>query len=55
MVNTYAIVTLQGEMTPQLKSGFIEDTLLDPHAANNGLASGQQMSFAGAARRSRPG
>ena len=22
-------------MTPQLKAGFIEDTLLDPHAANN--------------------
>ena len=34
-------------MTPQLKSGFIEDTLLDPHAANNDIASGKQMSFAG--------
>ena len=48
VVNTYAIVKLQGEMTPQLTSGFIEDTLLDPHAANNGLATGQQVSYAGA-------
>ena len=47
VVNTYAIVTLQGEMTPQLKSGYIEDTLLDPHAANNNVP-GQQMSFGGA-------
>ena len=47
MVNTYAIVKLEGEMTPQLKSGFIEDTLLDPHAANNDIVSGKQMSFAG--------
>ena len=37
VVNTYAIVKLAGEMTPQLKSGFIEDTLLDPHAANNNV------------------
>ena len=34
-------------MTPQLKSGYIEDTLLDPHAANNNVP-GQQMSFGGA-------
>jgi hypothetical protein len=47
VVNTYAIAKIQGEMTPQLKSGFIEDTLLDPHAANNGLATGQQVSYAG--------
>ncbi len=47
VVNTYAIATLQHEMTPQLTSGFIEDTLLDPHAANNGLASGKQISYAG--------
>jgi hypothetical protein len=47
VVNTYALVTLQGEMTPQLKSGYIEDTLLDPHAANNSVP-GQQMSFGGA-------
>jgi hypothetical protein len=47
VINTYAIVKLSDEMTPQLKSGFIEDTLLDPHAANNGLATGQQVSYAG--------
>ena len=46
VVNTYALVKLAGEMTPQLKSGFIEDTLLDPHAANNNVR-GQQMSFGG--------
>ena len=34
VVNTYAIVKLEGKMTPQLKSGYIEDILLDPHAAN---------------------
>ncbi len=34
-------------MTPQLKSGFIEDILLDPHAANENVP-GQQMSFGGA-------
>jgi hypothetical protein len=47
VINTYALVKLQGELTPQLKSGFIEDTLLDPHAANNDVVSGKQMSFAG--------
>ncbi len=47
VVNTYALATLQKEMTPQLKAGFIEDTLLDPHAANNDVVSGKQMSFAG--------
>ncbi len=47
VVNTYALATIQGEMTPSLKSGFIEDTLLDPHAANNDIPSGKQMSFAG--------
>jgi hypothetical protein len=35
VVNTQAIVALEKQMTPQLSSGFIEDTLLDPHAANN--------------------
>ena len=57
VVNTYALVTLQREMTPQLKAGFIEDILLDPHAANNNVP-GQQMSFGGAlgglARQSSP-
>ncbi len=46
VVNTYAIVKLQHEMTPQLKAGYIEDILLDPHAANNNVP-GQQMSVAG--------
>ena len=36
-----------GRDDPQLTSGFIEDTLLDPHAANNDLPSGKQISFAG--------
>ncbi|MGO9915893.1 MAG: hypothetical protein ACLQIB_14455 [Isosphaeraceae bacterium] len=47
VVNTYAIVALERQMTPQLKSGFIEDILLDPHAANENVP-GQQMSFGGA-------
>jgi hypothetical protein len=47
VVNTYAIAKLSTEMTPQLKSGFIEDTLLDPHAANNNIVSGKQVSYAG--------
>jgi hypothetical protein len=37
VVNTQAIVALGKVMTPQLRAGFIEDTLLDPHAANNGM------------------
>ena len=47
VINTYAMVKLEHEMTPQLKAGFIEDTLLDPHAANENVP-GQQMSFNGA-------
>jgi len=47
VVNTYALLKLEGMMTPQLKAGYIVDTLLDPHAANNNLP-GQQISFAGA-------
>ena len=46
VVNTYAIVKLEGKMTPQLKSGYIEDILLDPHAANSNVP-GQQISFGG--------
>ena len=33
-------------MTPGMKAGYITDTLLDPHAANNNLP-GQQLSIAG--------
>jgi hypothetical protein len=47
VVNTYAIARLQTQMTPQLDAGFIKDTLLDPHAANNHVASGKQISYAG--------
>ena len=46
VVNTYAIVKLQDRMTPELKAGYIEDTLLDPHAANNNLPE-QQYNIAG--------
>jgi Bacterial Ig-like domain len=46
VVNTYALVKIARAMTPQLKSGFIEDILLDPHAANENVP-GQQMSFGG--------
>jgi hypothetical protein len=47
VVNTYALATLQQELPPQLQAGFIQDTLLDPHAANNDVVSGKQMSFNG--------
>jgi hypothetical protein len=47
VVNTYALATLQKELPPQVQAGFIEDTLLDPHAANNDIVSGRQMSFNG--------
>ena len=46
VVNTYAMVDLKNMMTPGLKAGYITDTLLDPHAANNNLP-GQQFSIAG--------
>jgi hypothetical protein len=46
VVNTYALVKLEGMMTPELKAGYITDTLLDPHAANNDLP-GKQYSVAG--------
>ena len=46
MINTYAIVKLKNMMTPGLEAGYITDTLLDPHAANNNLP-GQQLSIAG--------
>ena len=48
VVNTYAIVKLEGMMTSGLEAGYITDTLLDPHAANNNLATGKQVSYAGA-------
>jgi Bacterial Ig-like domain len=45
VINTYAMVSLKNRMTPGLEAGYITDTLLDPHAANNNLP-GQQMSIA---------
>jgi hypothetical protein len=46
VVNAYAIVKLKDMMTPELEAGYINDTMLDPHAANNNLP-GQQLSIAG--------
>ncbi len=46
VVNTYALNALQSQMPPQVKAGYIEDILLDPHAANQNVP-GQQMSFGG--------
>jgi hypothetical protein len=46
VVNAYAIALLQNNMTPSLKAGYIVDTLLDPHAANNSVP-GKQYSTAG--------
>ena len=46
VINTYAIVKLENTMTPGMKAGYITDTLLDPHAANNDMP-GQQMSITG--------
>jgi hypothetical protein len=47
VVNTYALVKVASEMPSNLKAGYIEDTLLDPHAANNDIITGKQMSFNG--------
>ena len=46
VINTYALVKLENMMTPGMKAGYITDTLLDPHAANNNVP-GQQLSIAG--------
>lgn len=35
LVNTVALMKLEDETPAQLKGGWIKDTLLDPHAANN--------------------
>jgi hypothetical protein len=37
VVDTQALVALQSEMTPALKAGYIQDTLLDPHPANDAI------------------
>jgi hypothetical protein len=41
VVNTQALVALEKQMTPQLKAGYIQDTLLDPHPANNAISGGE--------------
>ncbi len=46
VINTYALVKLKNMMTPGMTAGYITDTLLDPHAANNNVP-GQQLSIAG--------
>ena len=46
VINAYAIVRLKDMMTPGLQAGYINDTMLDPHAANNNLP-GQQLSITG--------
>lgn len=47
VVNTYALRAIQKELPASIKAGYIEDTLLDPHAANENIISGKQMDFAG--------
>jgi hypothetical protein len=37
VVNTQAIVAIEKAMPPQLAAGWVEDTLLDPHAASNAV------------------
>ena len=45
VVNGRAILRLDAKMPPQLQAGYIEETMLDPHAANTGIR-GQQYSVA---------
>jgi hypothetical protein len=45
VVNTQAIVRVEAKATPAIKAGFLEDTLLDPHAANPDFP-GKQYSVA---------
>jgi hypothetical protein len=46
IVNTMAIAQLGREATPSIQAGYIEDTLLDPHAANNSVP-GRDFSTSG--------
>lgn len=46
IVNGQTLLRLGKDMPAQLQAGWIEDTLLDPHAANTGAA-GKQYSVAG--------
>ena len=42
-VNTMAIEDMEAQATPQIRAGWLHETLLDPHAANNAVK-GQQYS-----------
>jgi hypothetical protein len=45
VVNDEAIRSLEQDMPPQLKAGYVKVTMLDPHSANTGVK-GQQYSVA---------
>ncbi len=45
VVNAQAIQQLEAQITPQIKAGWIDETMLDPHAANPDVP-GQQYSVA---------
>ncbi len=45
VVNTQAIEQLEAQITPQIKAGWLDETMLDPHAANPDVK-GQQYSVA---------
>jgi hypothetical protein len=44
VVNGQAILALGRHGTPQLESGYLEETMLDPHAANSHALGGKQYS-----------
>ncbi len=46
VVNSLAILKLGREEPAQLRAGYLEETLLDPHAANNKAPGGSQYSVA---------
>ncbi len=46
VVNSLAIRYVEKHDTPQIQEGFLKDTLLDPHAANNDAPGGRQYSVA---------
>ena len=42
-INSVALKKLLTTATPQLKAGYVVDTMLDPHAANNSAPGGRQF------------
>src|SRR5262249_13088981 len=44
VVNSLAILALSQDETPQLRAGYLDETMLDPHAANNHAPGGKQYS-----------